>query len=640
MTKANDLASLLDANGDVVSSALDNVPANPTLTSLGIPNHDDITVDGSGNVGISEVSPTSKLTIGGNATTATNPTVQITDTTNGGSITLRGQSPKLFFDVTAGGVGKILMDGAGFEFKDGTLDAEGNVDLKIDSSGNVGIGDSAPSAKLVLRDSSDFKFVMSKTGASAFEIANNGTSGTALTVQDPYPLIFSTNNTERLRIDNSGNVGIGLSSGIDGKLHVLGNTVVGSASATAFSSFTSGGLDVAVGSGTKAFQVWDDNSTSTPRFIVERSGFVGISTASPNAHLQVNGSLGNNTAILTDRNGTAAVTVDQYGTTTFANQVIASNLATSSSGTAMTFSQGASERMRIDNGGNVGIGTTSMVRTLEITDGTSGKIRAKGTNGGFIECHNGTNGVYFGTAPAVLGSGSGGDSVIFTDSGFNQLYYTSGVERMRINSSGNVFINTTTQHAGSKLTVGGTGAYIGVGGSSHQVLIGDDGSQGFLGTLSNSDLQFRTNNTERMRINAAGIVTMPYQPAFCAHATSSSYSANTPIVFQNPQFNIGSHYNATNGRFTAPVSGRYIFYTQILGDNSSTRALGFISVNGASGAAGQNVEISGYAGFYNSIQASTVLNLSANDYVQIVPSNTSYYSASTYQNIFYGYLIG
>ena len=54
MTKANDLASLLDANGDVVSSALDNVPAAPTpsLSSLGIPNHDDITVDASGNVKI------------------------------------------------------------------------------------------------------------------------------------------------------------------------------------------------------------------------------------------------------------------------------------------------------------------------------------------------------------------------------------------------------------------------------------------------------------------------------------------------------------------------------------------------------------------------------------------------------------
>ena len=39
MTKANDLASLLDANGDVVSSALDNVPAsdlvNDTTPQLG-----------------------------------------------------------------------------------------------------------------------------------------------------------------------------------------------------------------------------------------------------------------------------------------------------------------------------------------------------------------------------------------------------------------------------------------------------------------------------------------------------------------------------------------------------------------------------------------------------------------------------
>ena len=101
MTKANDLASLLDANGDVVSSALDNVPPSndasalstgtlpdgrfpatlpavsganltgiptPTLTSLGLDNHDDITVDGSGNVGIKNPNPSTPLdvtTLGG-----------------------------------------------------------------------------------------------------------------------------------------------------------------------------------------------------------------------------------------------------------------------------------------------------------------------------------------------------------------------------------------------------------------------------------------------------------------------------------------------------------------------------------------------------------------------------------------------
>lgn len=83
MTKANDLASLLDANGDVVSSALDNVPPSndasalstgtlpdgrfpavlpavsganltgiptPTLTSLGIANHNQVTVTAGGAV--------------------------------------------------------------------------------------------------------------------------------------------------------------------------------------------------------------------------------------------------------------------------------------------------------------------------------------------------------------------------------------------------------------------------------------------------------------------------------------------------------------------------------------------------------------------------------------------------------------
>jgi len=112
--------------------------------------------------------------------------------------------------------------------------------LVVDGVNNrVGIGDSAPSAKLVLRDSSDFKFVMSKTGASAFEIANNGTSGTAITVQDPYPLIFGTNNTERLRLDSSGNV-------------LVGSTVTPPAqhsSVTGISLRTSGAIEAAASSG-------------------------------------------------------------------------------------------------------------------------------------------------------------------------------------------------------------------------------------------------------------------------------------------------------------------------------------------------------------------------------------------------------
>lgn len=60
MTRARDIANLVDANGDIVAGALDNV-STPTLSSLGIDNHDDITVDASGNLGIGTASPQEQL---------------------------------------------------------------------------------------------------------------------------------------------------------------------------------------------------------------------------------------------------------------------------------------------------------------------------------------------------------------------------------------------------------------------------------------------------------------------------------------------------------------------------------------------------------------------------------------------------
>ena len=102
------------------------------------------------------------------------------------------------------------------------------------------------------------------------------------TAADPPVLSYS------MYLDASGNLALGgHTSGIDGKLHVAGNAVVGNSSTTTFSSFTAGGLDVAVGSGTKAFQVWDDNVTGTPRFSVLRNGRVGIGTADPQSQLEI-----------------------------------------------------------------------------------------------------------------------------------------------------------------------------------------------------------------------------------------------------------------------------------------------------------------------------------------------------------------
>ena len=91
-----------------------------------------------GNLGIGVTSPASRLTVKENGITTKVATATIADTTAGGSLTLRGGSPTIYFDRTgADPQNKILMDYAGLEFKTGTLDAEGDVDFKINPDGSL-----------------------------------------------------------------------------------------------------------------------------------------------------------------------------------------------------------------------------------------------------------------------------------------------------------------------------------------------------------------------------------------------------------------------------------------------------------------------------------------------------------------------
>ena len=109
---------------------------------------DDVKSYHEGNFGISSGNPESKLTVGGNAISTLKPTAVITDTTNGASLTLRGVSPVLYFDKTGTGVPKILMDGGGLQFKTGTLDSQGDIDVVITAAGAFGIGVDDPESKL------------------------------------------------------------------------------------------------------------------------------------------------------------------------------------------------------------------------------------------------------------------------------------------------------------------------------------------------------------------------------------------------------------------------------------------------------------------------------------------------------------
>jgi len=138
--------------------------------------------------------------------------------------------------------------------------------------------------------------------------------------------------------------------------------------------------------------------------------------------------------------------------------------------------------------------------------------------------------------------------------------------------------------------------------------------------------------TERMRIDSAGRVTMPYQPAFMAGSNSSvvTLSGGTVLPFNLISFNIGNHFNTSTSTFTAPIAGRYLFTFQVY-NNSNNQASVTLVVNGTEVDAGSDKYpfIFIPSGMANNTHTSQgILNLNANDAVKV--QARSGYSAQLY----------
>jgi hypothetical protein len=133
-----------------------------------------------------------------------------------------------------------------------------------------------------------------------------------------------------------------------------------------------------------------------------------------------------------------------------------------------------------------------------------------------------------------------------------------------------------------------------------------------------------------MRLDAAGRLKIPYQPTFNAklsNATGGGFSGF--LVFNTVDYNIGSHYNNSNGRFTAPVDGRYLFswYTNVVRDGGNGSVWGDWYVNTSPR---NNRFYTHHSGAWELIGATIILDLNTNDYVRVYVHTAGNYDGSSY----------
>ena len=524
---------------------------NPNSTSQGLTER--MRIDSAGNVGIGTESPSNNLHIKGDAD-GEGLTIQRNSTTS-------GAYADLMFSVStsdnATPNAKIRATrGTGYDDTDISIITNSTERMRIDSDGNVGIGTDAPSAPLHVKGASNastrIRLELNDSGNSInldqeyggiewvgndgqgdgvradVRVFGDGTSGETYMTFGTKAAGFTGSNsaTERMRIDSSGNVGIGentptrpltVSGGTSTNTPILVKATSKNSAYIAFQdSGTSGELYNRIGSSSNALVFRANNAE---RMRINPAGNVGIGETNPSYKLDVhNGTAGSGIARFSGADSDDMIIVTESGYMA---------IDTRNTGSGLSFQIQGDDKVRIDSSGNVGIGTDLPSEKLEVDgDVKSESIRLNGGDSNptiFMERGGGTD-------VPVLQLNPSTDNVTIGHTAIDALvFHDDSGEAMRLDGSGNLGIGTPTPGSLLHIHQGDSGGTSNV--AANEVIIEGSGDTGMtistpstnIGTLAFGDndvslrgalrydhtddsMQLRVASAERMRIDSDGNV--------------------------------------------------------------------------------------------------------------------------------------
>ena len=496
-TAAQSVKLWVDGTNSYLSSG--NTGADPLVLNLG-----------GGNVGIGTSSPQKLLDITENSSGESIPVVIANRDVTAGT----GQKVTLGFGLS--------RNSGAFKPEAGTIEvgresdwtaSDANIDsymafstylnnaatekMRIDASGNVGIGETSPSTygKLVVTGSTPFAVLRSSdvTTAGFSMLVNSGSNGVgSIATDNGGHMTFDTGSTgasqaERMRIDASGNL----------IMTAGGSIVAGGANDLILNAGESGTPDIYLQSG-----------GSTKVKVEGSNGNVGIGNPSPTDKLHLGTSSGATQLKIQSGSGINNCILHTNGTTD--SWRTGMNLSLTDGSYEFYDDVNNLSRMIIDASGNVGIGTSSPDTLAHLAAGAGSAVLRLENTDAFLSDGEVVGKIEFETQDA---GGAGVNAYIqgvgVSTNGATKLEFGTGGSnspetRMTINSNGNVGIGESSPTFDVQIR---RAAEVNLGlsytGQTTSELAAE--ASAVTALKSSGSLRFVTNtSTEAMRIDASG----------------------------------------------------------------------------------------------------------------------------------------